>query len=138
MDQFSLIPRSETCRFEPFTKSFSSGIIYASVVSDDKPAKDRLKNAVSAFLVSMNANDTILWSLAFRVTGSSVSASPDNSISRDSSSRVMLFPRRPHDIAFDDNVLDTVRDAWTAILGDEVAAESSFLRFEERETELDD
>src|ERR1700742_2771320 len=101
-------------------------------------AEDRLKNAVSAFLVSMNAIDTVLWSLSFRVTGPAVNVLSDSPISPKSSSRIMVFPRRPHDIAFDDTVLDTVKGVWKAIVGDEVAAESSFLRFEERESEVED
>ena len=53
------------------------------------------------------------------------------------SAQVFIFTPQPHDISFRDDVLDAVKDAWRAIQGAEAEA-ASFLRFEEREPEVDD
>lgn len=49
----------------------------------------------------------------------------------DASGRILQLPDRRHDIAFDDSVLDSVKEAWERILGAR-SAEYDFLRFEER------
>ena len=90
---------------------------------------------MSAFLESAGAKDTVLWSLSYRVFGP---AEDPAQVLQTQSSQIMLFSRRAHDIAFDDTVLDVVKDAWKTIMGNEAAAETSFLRFEEREPELEE
>ncbi len=43
----------------------------------------------------------------------------------------MIFPPPSVDLAFDDSILDTVREMWQRIMGEEVE-EADFLRFENR------
>lgn len=59
------------------------------------------------------------------------------SLGQDTSGKVLTFPQRTHDIAFDDAILDGVKAAWEKILGNR-SAEYDFLRFEERRDENDD
>lgn len=51
--------------------------------------------------------------------------------------KVLLFPDRIHSLAFDDAVLDDVKAAWEAILGDR-SKEYDFLRFEQGNDDNDD
>lgn len=114
------------------------GVVYASVVSEDASAKVRLETAVSTFLVSVDAKDSVLWSMSFRASGPAVDALSGYPALQKHSSHILLFPPKPHDIAFDDTMLDAVKQAWEVCIGVETAAESSFLRFEERESEVED
>lgn len=62
-------------------------------------------------------------------------SNPQNfSLSNDPAQRVVIFPDRTHDLAFDDSILDNVKAAWETVLG-ERSAEYDFLRFEERREE---
>ncbi len=114
------------------------GIIYASLVTTgDELVRERLEAAVSAFLETLNVANSVIWSLSYRTSGPPDAASAPRA-TQTPSSNVLLFPPRPHDIAFDDTILSTVKEAWEAILGVDGVAESTFLRFEERESEAED
>ncbi|OAP57030.1 hypothetical protein AYL99_09143 [Fonsecaea erecta] len=112
-------------------------LIYASVVSEDASSKDRLEAAVGAFLSTVSAKSSLLWSLSYRALGPAIDFSSSFPTSR-KHPQVIIFPRKPQDVAFDDGVLHAVNDAWQVILGPEAATSSTFLRFEERETEIED
>lgn len=75
----------------------------------------------------------MLWSMSFTQHAPAAGSlyASGRSITTDSSGKLLIFPPRSHDIAFDDSVLDHVKSAWEAILG-ERSAEYDFLRFEER------
>jgi hypothetical protein len=111
-------------------------VIYASVVSEDSSARDRLESAVSTFLAAADPVATSLWRLSYRMIGPNPVA-PDQRLHKPSP-QVMLFAPRTCDIAFDDGILTGVKEAWEEILGIETAAQSTFLRFEERESEGED
>ncbi|ETI23395.1 hypothetical protein G647_05196 [Cladophialophora carrionii CBS 160.54] len=113
-------------------------IVYASTVSEDDSAESRLEAAVSAFLETAHAKDAVLWSVSYRKSEPAVEATPRPPALQKSSPQVLVFAAREHDIAFDDSVLEAVRKAWECVLGEATAAESSFLRFEEREVEVED
>jgi hypothetical protein len=49
----------------------------------------------------------------------------------ESSGRLMAFQPLSADIAFNDSILDTVKAVWEKIMGP-LAAESEFMRFDER------
>ncbi|EXJ72081.1 uncharacterized protein A1O5_04585 [Cladophialophora psammophila CBS 110553] len=112
-------------------------LIYASVVSEDGSSKDRLQAAVRGFLDTVSAKDSLLWSLSYRAVGPGIFSTSDYPPPR-KHSQVILFPPKPQDVAFDDGILHAVNEAWQVILGPEVAANSTFLRFEERESEIED
>ncbi|KAJ9612280.1 Rab proteins geranylgeranyltransferase component A [Cladophialophora chaetospira] len=113
-------------------------IIYASVTSEDQGSKGRLQDASSAFLQALDIAGSVLWSMSFRISGPSANNMHLPPSEEALSSKLLRFESRPHDITLDDSVLDRVKDAWEAILGAGVAADSTFMRFEERESELED
>ncbi|EXJ62757.1 hypothetical protein A1O7_03196 [Cladophialophora yegresii CBS 114405] len=113
-------------------------IVYASTVSEEHAAKSRLEAAVSAFLETASATDAVLWSVSYRKSEPSPGGTPRPPSLQKPSPQVLVFGRRAHDIAFDDSVLEAVQKAWECVLDEHTAAESSFLRFEEREGEVED
>lgn len=63
---------------------------------------------------------------------SSSATSPESTAFHD---RLVRFPSSPLDLAFDDIVLDHVKEVWQKIVGDEAG---EFLVFEDREANVDD
>ncbi|KIW75796.1 hypothetical protein Z517_10540 [Fonsecaea pedrosoi CBS 271.37] len=112
-------------------------VIYASVVSEDSTSRSRLETAVKAFLDTVGAKDSLLWSLSYRALGPAIDSTLDTPLSGEQPG-VIVFPPRPQELAFDDGILHAVNDAWQKILGPEAATASTFLRFEERDTEVED
>ena len=114
------------------------GVIYASVRvhEDDASSKQRLQAAVQSFLDTQGASTSLLWSLSYMVSGLAEDPHFGYSLSQPSPS-VLVFPSEPHDLSFSDSVLDVVKAAWRSIIGAD-ADETSFLRFDEREYEVDD
>jgi Rab proteins geranylgeranyltransferase component A len=66
-----------------------------------------------------------------------LNAKSTSQLHQDRSGRVLAFPPGSGDLSFDDNVLDSVKEAWKNILGDE-AKDDEFMRFQERELQGDD
>lgn len=71
----------------------------------------------------------ILWTIGFTLDEAAGSTGWNHYI-RDTANRVNVLPERTHDLAFDDTILDNVKEAWEAILG-ERRTEYDFLRFDE-------
>lgn len=103
-------------------------------MSESASAQGNLKAAVDEFVESCGAVKSVLWTLSYRV---SASASRGTSGVDDLGSKLFCFGRRAHDLSFSDEILVSVRDVWTQILGSD-AADQHFLRFEERETDIED
>ena len=89
-----------------------------------------------SFLETQGVAPASLWSLTYTASAAAAHSAVDLTLSRPRPS-VLVFPPQPYDIAFPDNILDVVKDAWKTILGSDVE-DDSFLRFEEREHEVDD
>lgn len=89
-----------------------------------------------SFLETQGAATALLWSLSYLSSVAASDSSVDLTLSRPRPS-VLVLPPQPHDIAFPDEVLDVAKEAWKTILGTGTE-DDSFLRFEEREYELDD
>ena len=70
-----------------------------------------------------------LFTMSYVLTETATGHVPDPPLNQDFSGRILTFPQRTHDLAFDDTVLDSVKAAWEKILG-ERSAEYDFLRFE--------
>ncbi|GAA5231340.1 hypothetical protein GCM10025794_31660 [Massilia kyonggiensis] len=51
------------------------------------------------------------------------------------SANILSFPPPSLDLAFDDGVIDTVKEAWKIIMGDQ--ASDDFMNFEDREGAYD-
>ncbi len=115
----------------------SPGIIYASVAADDASSKARLETTVKEFIDTSGATNCLLWSMSYLQSGPAQDPAGSYPSLDKFSSQLLVFPPKPHDIAFQDGVLSAVKEAWEIVLGPE-AAENSFLRFEERESEVED
>ncbi|KAK4945142.1 Rab proteins geranylgeranyltransferase component A [Elasticomyces elasticus] len=111
-------------------------IIYGSLRADDSASKQRLEAAVRSFLETQGVATASLWSLTYTASAAAAHSAVDLTLSRPRPS-VLVFPPQPYDIAFPDNIKDVVKDAWKTILGSDVE-DDSFLRFAEREHEVDD
>lgn len=119
--------------------TFHAGIIYASCLEDNTTTQERLKSAITS-LVSTAGNESAaqaVWSMSFVRDESATGYTPDHPLQQDPSGKVLVFPQRTHDIAFDDTILDGVKAAWERVLGDR-SAEYDFLRFEARRDENED
>lgn len=69
---------------------------------------------------------TVLWSVQYEQhSGSAPITAPS-----DTNEHILNFPPTPMDPAFDDAVLDNVREVWKKIMGNEAG---DFLVFEDRE-----
>jgi hypothetical protein len=80
----------------------------------------------------------VLWRLSFTQIGSlDLSDSVDKIHRSGSSDEVLFFPPPSLDLAFDDEVVESVRAGWKAVVGDE-ADDDEFMKFEDREDYDDD
>lgn len=110
----------------------SSGILYASTSLSFEKGFDLLKKAIDTLLASVDVSPapTILWSIQYQqhaTSGSEAKVPVDEHILR--------FAPSPMDLAFDDVILDNVKDVWQKIMGDDGG---DFLSFQDREVYDDD
>ena len=113
-----------------------SGVIYASTLSSPGGCGGedlrRLATAVAWLLdasPSIDRKPEVLWSLKYRAAGRPVGSEP-GAIRFGTFDRVMVFPPPSIDLAFDDSILENVKEIWKRVMGDAVE-ESAFLRFDE-------
>ncbi|KAI9838996.1 MAG: hypothetical protein M1819_004204 [Sarea resinae] len=119
-------------------------ILYASTL--DCPDAHALLDEAVSYLVDSSSDETappqILYSLRYKQQGpesssthsvSDLSSLPVSALQTDSDrpAKVYLFSPPSLDLAFDDRILDAVKQVWKNIIGEEVD-ESSFMVFEER------
>ncbi|KAJ4335820.1 Rab proteins geranylgeranyltransferase component A [Ascochyta clinopodiicola] len=107
-------------------------ILYATTSLSSGKGFDLLKNATDALLASVEVSPkpTILLSVQYRQRASAGNEShlPDDE-------HIVRFPSPPLDLAFDDVVLDNVKEVWRRIAGDDGG---EFLVFQDREVYDDD
>lgn len=91
-----------------------------------------LNKATDALLASVNVSPapTALWSVRYRQHPSSGS---EADLVGDE--RILHFPPPPMDLAFDDAILDNVKEVWRKIVGDDPG---EYLVFQDREVYDDD
>ncbi|KAI8934746.1 hypothetical protein NX059_008434 [Plenodomus lindquistii] len=106
-------------------------VLYASTLLSGTAGSELLKKAVDALLSSVDLSPapTVLWSVKYEQRPSS------GSEPLPSGDRVLSFPPPSLDLAFDDSVLDNVKDVWQKVLGDDAG---EFLLFQDREAYDDD
>jgi len=112
-------------------------IIYASVRADGVASKNRLDNAVKDFLATIGPAESLLRSTSYLDSAARDDSNHPEAALPELTPPTMIFPTMSHDIAFPDSVLGEVRQVWETVLGVDVA-QSTFLRFEEREAEMED
>lgn len=118
------------------------GVIYGSTLlteSNSEPStRERLRQAAEQVVGACDDTAKILWEMSYTSQSLSIDNPPvPTSFTSDPSGRILAFPPQPHDIAFDDSILDTVKAAWEKIMGP--AAEGvEFMRFEPKSEDLDE
>jgi hypothetical protein len=139
---FSIFHSTDLQKDSPLTTSFS-GVVYASTLSiprgRDGGDVQRLNHAVAHMLDACSHSDSkpaVLWSMKYRTQGRPID-SEGSPITSSMSGRVMIFPPSSIDIAFDDCVLEDVKEVWKRIMGGETE-ESDFLKFEGRGVDVED
>lgn len=96
-----------------------------------------MKLAVESFLETSSADNKILWTMTYRALTPTLDGSQNDSGVRQPVSNLFCFGTRAHDLSFPDDVLSSVKEVWTSIMGSDTDPEQ-FLRFEERETDGDE
>ncbi|KAE8374802.1 hypothetical protein BDV26DRAFT_269288 [Aspergillus bertholletiae] len=114
-------------------------VVYGSVNCAGAQGQTLIEGAIHRLLQSNAEPDAnVLWSLRYTQLGvSSNSANPNSFKFEDPSSSILCFPPPSLDLAFDDALIDQVKDAWKLVMGDE-ADEQEFMDFEDREHADDD
>lgn len=118
-------------------------MIYSSTPSpptgDEDQDLQRLDDAVARLLSASALPDSkpeVLWSLKYHAKGRPTDSEAGPVLSS-ISGRVMVFPPASIDLAFDDSILENVKELWKRIVGDGVE-ESDFLKFEDRRADEGD
>lgn len=111
------------------------GVIYGSVGLSGSQGYVLLETAISRLLQSVSEpNATVLWSLRYTQLGRTGTI-PDGVQALKCSSpsdSVICFPPPSLDHAFDDELLDIVKEAWKTVMGED-AVDEEFMDFEDRE-----
>ncbi|GFF24632.1 rab proteins geranylgeranyltransferase component A [Aspergillus udagawae] len=113
-------------------------VLYSSVSIPGPDGQSLLESAIHKLLQSSaDLNAKILWSLRFTQLGRlSQDVRGTSRIQRSSlSANILSFPPPSLDLAFDDALIDAVKDAWKIIMGDQ--ASDDFMNFEDREGAYD-
>lgn len=110
-------------------------ILYASVGASESTGQALIKAALHAVLQTIDESPSpeVLWQIHYQQH----SPRAGSQAVTESDSRSIVFPSSSSDLAFDDSVLDRVKDAWEMITaGDE--QRGNFLSFDKREQEVDE
>lgn len=119
------------------------GVIYGSVSIPGQDGQRLLEAAVDCLLETFSdvtGKPFVLWSLRFTQVGMLDSGCTSGSpiLYRSTKSDQILYFAPPSlDLAFDDNLVESVRECWKAVLGEE-AQDNMFMAFEDREMYDDD
>ncbi|RMZ74212.1 rab geranylgeranyl transferase escort [Pyrenophora seminiperda CCB06] len=102
-------------------------VLYASTLTYDKGGLELLQKAVESLLsvVEVTPPPKVLWSIRYRQQPSSGTEILPSSIDN-----VLRFPPASMELAFDDQMLDNVKDVWRKIEGENAG---EFLVFQDRE-----
>lgn len=117
-----------------------SGVIYGSVGFSGSQGYGLLETAIDKLLQSVSeARATVLWSLRYTQLGRT-STTPGGVQALKTSSpsdSVICFPPPSLDHAFDDELLDIVKEVWKTVMGED-AVDEEFMSFEDREGAYDE
>ncbi|KAI9817530.1 MAG: Rab proteins geranylgeranyltransferase component A [Pycnora praestabilis] len=119
------------------------GVLYASTNANTHDGHAQLNEAVACLLESIEQTPIpkVIWSLHYTQTSSSSISSAFNRTTPSSTSpppaedsypNVLRFPSPSLDLAFDDAILQEVKDVWEKIVADD-EDKGEFMVFEDRE-----
>ncbi|EEA26965.1 Rab proteins geranylgeranyltransferase component A [Talaromyces marneffei ATCC 18224] len=120
-------------------------VIYGSVSVPGQDGQRHLQTAINRLLDSFTdatGKPTVLWSLRFTQIGTQVGTLDGTNRSpilykNTKSDKILYFAPPSLDLAFDDSIVESVKECWKAILGED-AHDDLFMTFEDRETYDDD
>jgi Rab proteins geranylgeranyltransferase component A len=117
------------------------GVIYGSVSVPGQEGQRLLEAAINRLLESFSdatGKPVVLWSLRFTQVGTPDGTNGSSLLYKSTKSDQILYFAPPClDLAFDDSIVESVRECWKAVLGEE-AQDDMFMAFEDRETYDDD
>jgi hypothetical protein len=120
---------------------YSKGVVYGSVSIPGQEGQSLLDAAISKLLQTFAGPENepaVLWTLRYTQLGLSSGNDLAACIYKSGKSdRVVYFPPRSLDIAFDDSVIDAVKAVWKMVMGDE-ARDEDFMTFEDRDAHPDE
>ncbi|EAW08892.1 putative Rab geranylgeranyl transferase escort protein [Aspergillus clavatus NRRL 1] len=126
---YILVHSSETGECPP-----GQSVLYSSVSMSGPDGQLLLEKAVQKLLESSSDLDArILWSLRYTQLGRAGESMRNAQAAQlgSPSANILCFPPPSLDLAFDDTLIDVVKDAWRRIVGDD--APDDFMKFEDRE-----
>lgn len=112
-------------------KSFVTGIIYGSVSLAGPEGQFLLNSAVDRLVQAEGPQAVVLWSMRYTQAGRLSNGSAEPHL-HTLSPHVLRIPPSGLDLAFEDDTVDVVQEAWQRIVGDEVGREE-FMVFDDRE-----
>lgn len=114
-----------------------TAIIYASTVHAADDSHGGMTAAINNVLATDGSdNASVLWSMTY-VNQMPVQNDTNLSLGVLMGGKVLAFPQRLRSLAFDDAILDQVKAAWEAILGNH-SKDYDFLHFRERKDDDSD
>ncbi|KAJ5180021.1 hypothetical protein N7492_003231 [Penicillium capsulatum] len=111
-------------------------IIYGSVSLPRSQGQELLECAVDRLVQAEGPHAVVSWSMRYTQLGRLATDATQPSI-QTHSPHVLSFPPPSLDLAFEDDTVDLVKQAWTHIVGDEVDHDD-FMIFEDREGTSDE
>lgn len=111
-------------------------IIYGSVSLSGPEGHTLLECAIDRLLRAEGPQAIVLWSMRYNQMGR-LSNDGTPSTLHPHSPHVCSFPPSSLDLAFEDEIVDTVKEAWTRIVGDEVDHDD-FMIFDDRDGASDE
>lgn len=121
----------------PLTDGNLIGVIYGSVSVPGQEGQSLLEAAINRLLDSFSdatGKPVVLWSLRFTQVGTANDASASPFLYKSTKSdQILYFAPTSLDLAFDDSIVESVRECWKVVLGEE-AQDDMFMAFEDRET----
>lgn len=109
-----------------------TGVIYCSVALPGPEGQALIESAVDRLIRAEGPQASVLWSLRYTHSGRLSNGEPRRLTVEDGVPDGYLFPPSSLDLAFEDDTLDLVKEAWKIVVGDEVD-DADFMMFDDRE-----
>ncbi|OQE25907.1 hypothetical protein PENFLA_c008G07913 [Penicillium flavigenum] len=107
-------------------------VIYCSVALPGPEGQALIESAVDRLFQAEGLPTRVLWSLRYTQSGRLSDGEPRRLTVEDEIPDCYHFPPSSLDLAFEDDTLDLVKEAWKIVVGDE-ADDADFMMFDDRE-----
>ncbi|KAJ5194395.1 GDP dissociation inhibitor [Penicillium cf. griseofulvum] len=107
-------------------------VIYCSVALAGPEGQALIESAVDRLIRAEGLPTTVLWSLRYTHRGPLSNGAPQRLVVEDEIHHCYTFPPSSLDLAFEDDTLDLVKEAWKRVVGDEVD-DADFMMFNDRD-----